>query len=47
MWEIFVFENYAENEAGRLILDLFFLFFKKASYKVKVNGQQLNFNMFW
>ena len=34
MWEIFFFKNHAENEAGRLVPDLFF-FKKKAVYKVK------------
>ena len=36
MWEMqfFSFENHAENEAGRLVPDLF-LVFKKAFYKVK------------
>ena len=32
--EIFYFKNHAENEAGRLVPDLF-LVFKKPSYKVK------------
>ena len=33
------FENYEENEAGRLVPDLF-LFFKKALYEVKASGLQ-------
>ena len=40
------FKNHAENEAGRLIPDLF-LFFKKALYKVKAGGQNFSFNIFW
>ena len=43
--EILFFKNYAENEAGRLVLYLF-LFFKKALYEVKANGLQLSFNHF-
>ena len=31
---MFFFKNYAENEAGRLFLDLFFFFFK-VLYEVK------------
>ena len=37
--------NHAENEAGRLVPDLF-LFFKKALNEVKVSGLRLSFNMF-
>ena len=33
---MFFFENHKENEAGRLVPDLF-LFFKKALYEVKAN----------
>ena len=40
----FFFKNYAENEAGRLVPDLF-LFFKKSFYEVKANGLQLSFNI--
>ena len=43
--EIFFFKNHAENQAGRLVPDLF-LIFKKALYEVKANGLQLNFNHF-
>ena len=43
--EIFFFKNNAENEAGRLVPDLF-LFFKKALYEVKASGLQLSFNHF-
>ena len=39
------FKNYAENEVGRLVPDLFLLF-KKALYEVKESGLQLSFNMF-
>ena len=39
------FKIHAENEAGRLILDLF-LFFKKALYEVKDSGLQLSVNIF-
>ena len=41
---ILFFKNHAENEAGRLVPD-FFLFFKKAVYKVKANGLQLGFDI--
>ena len=37
---------YAENEAGRLVPDLF-LFFKNALFKVKTRGHDLSFNIFW
>ena len=36
---------YAENEAGRLVRDLF-LFFKKAQDEVKASGMQFSFNIF-
>ena len=39
------FKNHAENEAGKLVPDLF-LFFKKALYEVRVNGQHHSFNKF-
>ena len=51
--EIFFFKNYAENEEGRLVPDLFI--FKKSviaivsvvvSVIVKASGLQLNFNIF-
>ena len=38
-------ENHEENEAGRLVLDLF-LFFKKVSDEVKESGLWLSFNIF-
>ena len=37
-------ENHAENEAGRLVPDLF-LFLKKALYEVKASGLQLRFDI--
>ena len=40
------FKNYEENEAGRLVPNLF-LFFKKVLCKVKTGGQHLSFNKFW
>ena len=42
---IFFFENYEENEAGKLVPD-HFLFFKKALYLVKATGLQLDFTIF-
>ena len=42
---MFFFKNHAENEAGRLVPDLF-LFFKKALYEVKANDLQLSSNHF-
>ena len=41
---MFLFKNYGEIEARRLVLDL--LFFKKAIYEVKVSGLQFSFNIF-
>ena len=43
--KIFYLKNHAENEARRLIPDLF-LFFKKALYKAKASGLQLGFTIF-
>ena len=43
--EIFSFKNHAENDAGRLVPDLF-LFLKKALYEVKASDLQLSFNIF-
>ena len=40
-----IFLNYAENEGGRLVPNLF-LFFQKAEYEVKTSGLQLSFNIF-
>ena len=39
------FKNYVENEAERLVPDLF-SYFKKALYEVKACGLQLSFNIF-
>ena len=39
------FKNHAENEAGKLIPDLF-LSFRKTLYEVKASGLQLSFNNF-
>ena len=39
-------KNDTENEAGRLVPDLF-LFFKRALFKVKASGQQSSFSIFW
>ena len=41
---MFFFKNHSENEAERLVLDLF-LFFKKALYEVKASCVQHNFNI--
>ena len=38
-------QNHAENEAWRLVPDLFLLF-KKALYEVKASGLQLSFDIF-
>ena len=43
---ILFFKNQAENEAGRLVPDLFFFLKKKALYKVITSGLQLSFNVF-
>ena len=42
---MFFFKNHGENEAGRLVPDLF-LFLKKALYEDKASGLKLNFNIF-
>ena len=39
---MFFFKNHAENEAVRLVPDLF-LFFKKALFEVNVSALQLSF----
>ena len=39
-----VLKNPVENEAGRLVPDLF-LFFKKALYEVKASARQLSFKI--
>ena len=41
---MFFFKNYAKNEAGRLVRDLF-SFFKKALSEVKANGLELSFEL--
>ena len=38
-------KNHAENEAGRLVPDLF-TFSEKALYEIKANGRELSFNIF-
>ena len=43
---MFFFENYAENEAGKLVSDLF-LFLGKTLNGVKASGLELSFNIFW
>ena len=43
--QIIFFKCHAENEAGRLVSDLF-LFFEKALYEVKASCLQLSFNIF-
>ena len=40
----FFFKNHAQNEAERLVSDLF-LFFKKALQDVKASGLQFSFNI--
>ena len=40
-----LFRNHAENEAGRLVLDLS-LFFKNALCEIKAGGLKLSFNIF-
>ena len=46
MGELFFFTNYAENEARRLIPELFY-FSKKSLYEVKASGLHPSFNIFW
>ena len=41
---IFFFKNHAENEARRLVPDLF-LFLKRGLYEVKSCDQHINFNI--
>ena len=43
-WEKFSFKNHAENEAGRLVSDIF-LFFEKGLSEVKASGLHLSFNI--
>ena len=42
---MFFFKNHTENEAERLIPDLF-LFLEKVLYEVKASGPALSFNIF-
>ena len=42
---MFSLKNNAENDAGRLVSELF-LFLKKVLYEVKVIGLQLSFNIY-
>ena len=42
---MFSLKNNAENDAGRLVSELF-LFLKKVLYEVKVSGLQLSFNIY-
>ena len=42
--EIFFLKHHAENEAGKLVPDLFLLF-KEAWYETKASVLQLNFNI--
>ena len=44
--EKYFFKNHAENEAGRLVADLYF-FFEKALYELKANDQHLNLKICW
>ena len=43
---IFLFKNYAQNEVGILVPDLF-LFFKKVLYNAKGSSQHLSCNIGW
>ena len=43
---MFFFKNYTESKAGRLVPDLFLVFFKKALYEAKGKILQLSFNIF-
>ena len=42
---MFFFKNQEEDEAGRLVPDLF-LVFNKSLFEVKASGLQLSFNIF-
>ena len=42
---MFFFKNHAENEAERLVPDIF-LVFKKALYEVNASGLQLSLNQY-
>ena len=41
--DVFFFKNHAENEARRIVLDLFSFVWK--TYEVKANGLELSFNI--
>ena len=43
---MFLFKDHAQNEAVRLVPDLFFFFKKKALYEVKASRLQLGSNIF-
>ena len=43
---MFFFKNHAENEAGRLVTNLF-LCFKKVLYEVILTSQHHSSNIFW
>ena len=43
---IFLQKSCRQNEAGRLVSDLFLFFFKKTLYEAKSNGLHLSFNIF-
>ena len=45
IWSYFCFKDHAENEAGKLVPNLF-LFFKKPLYEVNASDLQLSFNQF-
>ena len=45
--EIFFSKNHAENEAERLVPNIFLVFFEKDLYELKVSGQPLSVNTFW
>ena len=40
----YILGNHAENDVGRLVLDLF-LFFRKVLCKIKASGQHFSFNI--
>ena len=42
---MFLFKNHKENEARRLLPDLFLFFKKAALYEVKPSGLYLSFNI--
>ena len=46
MWKVTGFKNYTVNEAVKLVAD-HLLFFKEATYEVKIRVQRRNYNTFW